>query len=79
MKKLLGVVLLGAGLTLAAGCSKTPSDQAENKTADGKELKTIVLGSDGSDTDVWRYIATLPATKDAGIKLDVKICLTTLQ
>lgn len=72
MKKLLGVVLLGAGLTLAAGCSKTPSGQAENKTADGKELKTIVLGSDGSDTDVWRYIATLPAIKDAGIKLDVK-------
>ena len=30
------------------------------------------MASTGSDADVWRYIATLPETKAAGIKLDVK-------
>ncbi|MBF7686960.1 MetQ/NlpA family ABC transporter substrate-binding protein [Acinetobacter rathckeae] len=69
MKKLLSV-FLGASLLVAAGCSKTPSDQTS--TQEDKKLTNIVLASDGSDTDVWRYIATLPATKDAGIKLDVK-------
>lgn len=69
MKKLLSV-FLGAGLLFSAGCSKAPSDQAT--TQDGQKLTKIVLASDGSDTDVWRYIATLPATKAAGIELDVK-------
>ncbi|MBF7682706.1 NLPA lipoprotein [Acinetobacter sp. B5B] len=69
MKKLLSV-FLGAGLLVAAGCSKAPSDQAN--TTEDKKVTSIVLASDGSDTDVWRYIATLPATKEAGIKIDVK-------
>lgn len=30
------------------------------------------MASTGSDADVWRYISTLPETKQAGIKLDVK-------
>lgn len=69
MKKLLSV-FLGAGLLVAAGCSKAPSENT-NKPEE-KKLTSVILASDGSDTDVWRYIATLPATKEAGIKLDVK-------
>jgi D-methionine transport system substrate-binding protein len=30
------------------------------------------MASTGSDADIWRYIATLPETKAAGIKLEVK-------
>jgi D-methionine transport system substrate-binding protein len=30
------------------------------------------MASTGSDADIWRYIATLPETKQAGIKLEVK-------
>ena len=31
-----------------------------------------MLASTGSDTDVWKFIATLPETKQAGINLEVK-------
>ena len=70
MKKLLGLVLgLTVGLT---GCSKPEApatDAAKNDTA--KE-QTVVMASTGSDADIWRFIATLPETKQAGIKLEVK-------
>lgn len=71
MKKFLGLVL---GLTVAlSGCSKqeTPAtDTAQKK--DSTELQTVVMASTGSDADIWRFISTLPETKQAGIKLDVK-------
>lgn len=66
MKKVLSVIL-GTGLLFSVGCSDHSA--AENQTA---ETKKIVLASDGSDTDIWRYIAKLPETKAAGIKLEVK-------
>lgn len=65
MKKVLSVVL-GASVLLATGCSK----QAQENNSE--QLKKVVLASDGSDTDVWRYVATLPETKAAGIQLEVK-------
>ena len=70
MKKLFGLVLgLTVGLT---GCSKPEApatDAAQNNTA--KE-QTVVMASTGSDADIWRFIAALPETKQAGIKLEVK-------
>ena len=65
MKKVLSVVL-GASVLLATGCS----NQAQENNSE--QLKKVVLASDGSDTDVWRYVATLPETKAAGIQLEVK-------
>jgi D-methionine transport system substrate-binding protein len=71
MKKLLGLAL-GLSVVLA-GCSKseTPANTAtENK--DSSEIQTVTMASTGSDADIWRYIASLPETKEAGIKLEVK-------
>ena len=71
MKKLLGLVLgLSVGLS---GCGKQEApanDAAQTKDTNG--LQTVTMASTGSDAEVWRYIATLPETKTAGIKLEVK-------
>ena len=68
MKKLLGLAL-GASVALT-GCGKSEAPQQD--AAQSGELQTITMASTGSDADVWRYIATLPETKAAGIKLEVK-------
>lgn len=72
MKKLFSVLFSASVLTLTA-CNKQPA-QTEN-TAAAKDktesVRTIKLVSTGSDTDVWKYVATLPETAQAGIKLEV--------
>lgn len=70
MKKTLGL-LLSASVLFAAGCGKQPENQTQQKTSDA-QVQNIVMASTGSDADIWRYIATLPETKSAGIKLEVK-------
>jgi D-methionine transport system substrate-binding protein len=70
MKKILGLILgLTVGLT---ACSKQEAPATEAAQKDSKELQTVVMASTGSDADIWRFISTLPETKEAGIKLDVK-------
>ena len=70
MKKLLGLVL---GLTVGlAGCSKPETPATDAAKTDTAKEQTVVMASTGSDADIWRYIATLPETKAAGIKLEVK-------
>ncbi len=70
MKKLLGLVL---GLTVGlAGCSKPEAPATDAAKSDTAKEQTVVMASTGSDADIWRYIATLPETKQAGIKLEVK-------
>ena len=70
MKKLLGLVLgLTVGLT---GCSKPEAPATDASKSDTAKEQTVVMASTGSDADIWRYIATLPETKQAGIKLEVK-------
>ena len=71
MKKLLGLVL---GLSaVLAGCSKQDAPASDaTQTKDSAEVQTVTMASTGSDADIWRYIATLPETKAAGIKLEVK-------
>ncbi|WP_297425784.1 MetQ/NlpA family ABC transporter substrate-binding protein [uncultured Acinetobacter sp.] len=68
MNKLIGLAF-GASVVLA-GCGQSQSPQSDAKTTD--DLQTVTMASTGSDADVWRYIATLPETKAAGIKLEVK-------
>lgn len=71
MKKLLGLVL---GLSaVLAGCGKQEAPASDaTQTKNSAEVQTVTMASTGSDADIWRYIATLPETKAAGIKLEVK-------
>lgn len=73
MKKLLGV-LLGASVFTLAACGKqeAPTNDTAQSNKDSAELQTITIASTGSDADIWRHIASLPETKEAGLKLDVK-------
>lgn len=72
MNKLLSISL-AFFVALMTACSKQPTEQTEAKAANpaAGELRTIRVASTGSDTDVWNYIAGLPETKAAGIKLEV--------
>lgn len=71
MKKYISL-FISLFVLLVAACSKAPEEQ---KASDGKDTSTptkVVIASSGSDTDVWRYIAKLPATQAAGVKIEVK-------
>ncbi len=70
MKKFLGLVLgLSVGL---AGCAKQETPATDAAQTDAATVQTVTMASTGSDADIWRYIATLPETEAAGIKLEVK-------
>lgn len=71
MKKLLGVLLSASVIGLTA-CGKSDAPADSTAQADVNGLQTVTIASTGSDADVWRLIATLPETKAAGVKLDVK-------
>ena len=71
MKKLIGLFLSVSVLLLAA-CSKQSDTASTEQKGDAGALQTVVIASTGSDADIWRYIATLPETKAAGVKLEIK-------
>ncbi len=72
MKKLVGLAF-GASVAFAlTGCGKSEAPATSTEAAPATELRTITMASTGSDTDVWKHIATLPETKAAGIHLEVK-------
>ncbi|ADY82263.1 putative lipoprotein, attached to the cytoplasmic membrane [Acinetobacter pittii PHEA-2] len=71
MKKLISLFLSVSVLLLAA-CSKQQSEPQAGKSGDSSQPQTVVIASTGSDADIWRYISTLPETKAAGVKLEVK-------
>lgn len=70
MKKLISLFLSVSVLLLAA-CSKQPDTTATDQNGNAA-LQTVVIASTGSDADIWRHIATLPETKAAGLKLEIK-------
>ncbi|OCZ70982.1 MetQ/NlpA family ABC transporter substrate-binding protein [Acinetobacter pittii] len=71
MKKLISLFLSMSVLLLAA-CGKQQSEPQAGKSGDSTQPQTVVIASTGSDADIWRYISTLPETKAAGVKLEVK-------
>ena len=69
MNKLFGVLFSASVLSLTA-CGK--QDTPTHNTANDPTTQTVTIASTGSDADIWRYIADLPETKAAGLKLDIK-------
>lgn len=68
MKKYVGAGLLFSAL-LFAGCGQ----QTETATSgDATEPEKVVIGSVGSDAEIWNYIAGLAETKEAGLSIEVK-------
>lgn len=70
MKKAIWLALVSAGLLLV-GCGQ----QAETRTEDQKEqaeTERVVIGSVGSDAQIWKFIADLDATREAGLTIEVK-------
>ncbi|EAC9468669.1 metal ABC transporter substrate-binding protein, partial [Listeria monocytogenes] len=70
MKKAIWLTLVSAGLLLV-GCGQ----QVETRTEDQKEqgeTEKVVIGSVGSDAQIWKYIADLDATREAGLTIEVK-------
>ncbi len=70
MNKLISL-FLSFFVALIAACSKAPEENKATATGDATTQK-VVIASTGSDADVWRYIATLPETKAAGVQIEVK-------
>ena len=70
MKKAIWLTLVSAGLLLV-GCGQ----QVETRTEDQKEqgeTEKVVIGSVGSDAQIWKFIADLDATREAGLTIEVK-------
>lgn len=72
MNKIFSVLFSASVLTLSAcGQQEAPKSEATKAENTSKE-QIVTMASTGSDADVWRFIAGLPETKQAGIKLEVK-------
>lgn len=69
MKKLLGLVL-GVSVALT-GCGQSDQPTSSDNQQSG-DVQRVSIASTGSDADVWRYIASLPETKAAGLVLNVQ-------
>ncbi|MBP1903556.1 D-methionine transport system substrate-binding protein [Paenibacillus turicensis] len=66
-KKLIGILALSV-LLIVAGCSS--KDASSNKTSSGAQK--IVIGSMGSDAQIWKHIAASQGAKDANLQIEVK-------
>ncbi|ASA21459.1 MetQ/NlpA family ABC transporter substrate-binding protein [Paenibacillus donghaensis] len=62
MRKISAILLTMTILLVIAGCG------SKNNSAAGE----LVIGSMGSDAQIWKHIAESQAAKDAGLKLEVK-------
>ncbi|MFV5630106.1 MetQ/NlpA family ABC transporter substrate-binding protein [Acinetobacter oleivorans] len=71
MKKLISL-FLSMSVVLLTACSKQENAQQAEQNNDSSKVQKVVIASTGSDADIWRYIATLPETQAAGLKLEVK-------
>lgn len=67
MKKLLALLGVVVVLVAAGFGIHQVSGQSQKK-----ESKTIVVGSQGSDFQIWQHIADSPEAKEAGLKIQVK-------
>nr|WP_314267257.1 MetQ/NlpA family ABC transporter substrate-binding protein [uncultured Moellerella sp.] len=66
---LLSLTIVTFSLT-ACSPEEKKNNLATNSTDNSQK---IIVGSHGSDADIWRFIADSPAAKEAGLDIDVKI------
>lgn len=71
MKKLISL-FLSMSVVLLTACGKQESAPQSEQNNDSSKVQKVVIASTGSDADIWRYIATLPETQAASLKLEVK-------
>jgi D-methionine transport system substrate-binding protein len=71
MKKLISL-FLSMSVVLLTACSKQENAQQAEQNNDSTKVQKVVIASTGSDAEIWRYIASLPETQAAGLKLEVK-------
>ncbi len=71
MKKITALILALSISTLSA-CSQeeNTTEKAANQTSSKQK---IIVGSHGSDADIWKFIAGSQSAKDANLDIDVKI------
>lgn len=69
MKRKIGGLFLTIGLLLLSACGTKSEAVTPDKEATGE---TVIVGSVGSDADIWRFIAQSEAAKKAGIIIEVK-------
>lgn len=65
-------IIKGIGLLTVAFMLIACSNQETANTAESTENSTIVVGSVGSDAEIWTYIAESEAAKEAGLTIEVK-------
>ncbi|WP_334330183.1 MetQ/NlpA family ABC transporter substrate-binding protein [Companilactobacillus sp. HBUAS59699] len=61
--KVFGTIILALSIFILAGCGNQSSASAN---------KTITVGSQGSDLEIWQHIAKSSQAKDAGLDIKVK-------
>lgn len=71
MKKL-AVLLLTFSIAIMSACSDENKTTETDKT-NSQEKQKIIIGSHGSDADIWQFIAQSQAAKDAGLDIDVYV------
>lgn len=64
-----GLLLLASVTIISTSNAQTPVEKSQNSV---KNSETIVVGSVGSDADIWTFIAESEAAKEAGIEIEVK-------
>lgn len=66
--------LLFASIILISGCGKASNAETPEKKSIASEqaVEKVIVGSVGSDADIWTFIAKSEAAKEAGIEIEVK-------
>lgn len=67
MKKLIGLLVLSSLVFLSA-CGNSQG----NEVSANKEDTQLIVGSTGSDSEIWEFIAQSDAAKNAGLTIEVR-------
>ncbi len=67
MKKLIGLLVLSS-LVILSACGNSQG----NEVSANKEDTQLIVGSTGSDAEIWEFIAQSDAAKNAGLTIEVR-------